>query len=259
MERGHAIEQALGAIREAITVNYERDYFDLHQGRYRYILHKIIRLSIPRGARILDVGCYPPHLLTALENLGYCVSGVASLHEPITSPNISVLNIEKDRLPFRSHTFDLVLFSEVMEHLVVNPHIYLSEFHRVLSLQGRLLMTTPNAAGLHKLIPILFGRSTYFPLEQLLATTHDNGPLYHRHNREFIMDELKEVLEKSEFSTRNCEFFSGYKYQSSARTRANGNSIIRKFGRRIAYVIMDVVPRLKDSLYVEASPKKARR
>lgn len=255
MGRGHAIEQALGAIREAITVDYERDYFDFHHDRYRYLLEKIIQLPIMRDARILDVGCYPPHLLTTLENLGYRVSGVASFHEPITSPNVVILNIEEDRLPFRSHTFDLVLFSEVMEHLVVNPHIYLSEFHRVLFPHGKLLITTPNAAGLHKLIPILFGRSTYFPLEQLFATTHDNGSLYHRHNREFIMDELKDVLNKSGFSTQNCEFFSGYKRQSSARTRANGNSIIRKFGRRIAYVIMDFVPRLKDSLYVEASPK----
>lgn len=254
MGRDHTIEQTLGSIREAITVDYERDYFELHQSRYRFILHKIIRLSIPRGARILDVGCYPPHLLTALQHLGYRISGIASQHEPLTSPNVVILNIEKDRLPFRSHIFDLVLFSEVMEHLVVNPHIYLSEFHRVLFPHGKLLITTPNAAGLHKLIPILFGRSTYFPLEQLFATTHDNGSLYHRHNREFIMDELKDVLKKSDFSTQNCEFFSGYKRQSSARTRANG-SPIRKFGRRIAYMIMDFVPHLKDSLYVEAKPR----
>lgn len=255
MGSDHAIDQALANARESITADYERDYFDLHEGRYQFLLNKIVLLPIHRGAQILDVGCYPPHLLTALERLGYRVSGIASRHEPITSPNVVVLNIEKDRLPFRRHSFDLVLFSEVMEHLVVSPNIYLSEFQRVLRPKGKLLITTPNAAGLHKLIPILFGRSTYFPLEQLFATSLTDGSLYHRHNREFTMDELKEVLEKSDFSVNDDEYFSAYKRRFSALSRANGN-LPRRIGRLVAYFIMDLIPRLRDSLYGEASSEK---
>lgn len=253
MGRDHTIEQVLATTRETITVDYERDYFDLHQGRYRFILNKICRLPIGKNTRVLDVGCYPPHLMTALRKLRYRVSGIASQHEPITSPNVVILNIEKDRLPFRSHSFGLVLFSEVMEHLVVNPHVYLSEFHRVLSPQGKLLITTPNAAGLQKLIPILFGRSTYFPLEQLFATTLDDGSIYHRHNREFTMSELKAVVEKSNFEVRSSAFVSAYKKKSHLQHPNDG--LIRTIARSVAYLLMDVFPTRRDSLYIEASPK----
>ena len=249
METSDTIEQTLSAIRRAITVDYERDYFDLHQGRYRYILDKVIRLPIPRGARILDVGCYPPHLLTALQHLGYRVSGIASRHEPIKTANVVILNIERDRLPFPNRSFDLVLFSEVMEHLVVNPHVYLSEFHRVLTPHGRILITTPNAAGLNKLIPILLGRSTYFPLEQLFATKLADGSLYHRHNREFTMKELKEILERTDFVVNASEFFSAYKH--TAQNRIVGNPI-RATGRALAYTLMDIFSQRRDSLYVES-------
>lgn len=245
------IDQTLISVREAIATDYEREYFDLHHGRYRFILTNIVRLPIPAAARVLDVGCYPPHLLSALKQLGFRVSGIASMHEPIKSPDVVILNIEKDRLPFHKHFFDLVLFSEVIEHLVVNPQVYLSELRRVLNPSGRLLITTPNAAGLHKLIPILFGRSTYFPLEQLFATSLTDGSLYHRHNREFTMSELKEVLSRTGFTIQEAEFFSAYKDASQHRTNRNQ---IRAIGRDFSYLLMDLVPQRRDSLFLAASP-----
>jgi 2-polyprenyl-3-methyl-5-hydroxy-6-metoxy-1,4-benzoquinol methylase len=253
VEQNVSVDHVLTNVRSHIKNEYERAYFDLHEGRYRFTLQKITTLQLSPHARILDVGCYPPHLLKTLRRLGYRVSGIASHHEPINDPDVVVLNIEKDRLPHRSRSFDLVLFSEIIEHLVVDPRVYLSEIRRVLTPQGRLLITTPNAAGLHKLIPILFSRSTYFPLEQLFATKLEGGSLYHRHNREFTMSELKEVLEKSNFQVTTTEYVSAYKKKSHLQHPNDG--FVRSIARTLAYLLMDVFPTRRDTLYVEVSPK----
>jgi SAM-dependent methyltransferase len=142
-----------------------------------------------------------------------------------------------------------------MEHLVVNPLVYLSELRRVLAPRGSLFITTPNAAGLHKLIPILLGRSTYFPLAQLFATSYSNGSLYHRHNREFTMAELTEILETSGFILDESEFFSAYK-RRFLKPRRPGESFFRSIGRSFAYRLMDIFPSRRDTLFVIASPNE---
>jgi len=48
-------------------------------------------------------------------------------------------------LPFKDNTFDLVLFTDVIEHIPENTELRaLSEIYRVLKLGGRLILTTPN-------------------------------------------------------------------------------------------------------------------
>jgi 2-polyprenyl-3-methyl-5-hydroxy-6-metoxy-1,4-benzoquinol methylase len=194
------ITEVLQKVYNTIEKDYERNYFNFHKYRYGFTLNKLQGLD--KNARILDVGCYPPHMMNALTDMGYQVYGIASTHEPIKKAKITVLNIEKDTLPYKSGFFDAIVFSEVMEHLLVNPDIYLSEIKRVLKKKGILLVTRPNAAGLHKIIPILMGRSTYFPLEQLYTTNYGDTSIYHRHNREYTRNELNIVLKRSEFFSR---------------------------------------------------------
>jgi len=53
--------------------------------------------------------------------MGAEVFGIASAHEPIANKKVSILNIETDRFPYKDNTFDLVLCSEVIEHLPHSP------------------------------------------------------------------------------------------------------------------------------------------
>lgn len=58
-------------------------------------------------------------------------------------------------IPFRSNTFDLVISSETIEH-VLNPDIFLKEIYRVLKPGGIILITTPNLSSwLNRLIMLI--------------------------------------------------------------------------------------------------------
>jgi SAM-dependent methyltransferase len=59
-------------------------------------------------------------------------------------------------LPFEAESFDVVVCSEVLEHLF-EPQLAAAEAFRVLRPQGRLIVTVPNAAYWRDRIDALFG------------------------------------------------------------------------------------------------------
>ena len=61
-------------------------------------------------------------------------------------------------LPFKKDVFDQVIMSEVIEHLW-NPKSVLEEIHRVLAVNGEILLTTPHVYSLQKLFHYLLGEN----------------------------------------------------------------------------------------------------
>lgn len=53
------------------------------------------------------------------------------------------------RMPFASSTFDFILCTEVMEHLL-SPDELMREMDRVLTSSGRLMITLPSMRGEHE-------------------------------------------------------------------------------------------------------------
>ena len=58
--------------------------------------------------------------------------------------DVKNFNMEKDPWPYDDASFDLVIASEVIEHLTQDPMHVISEANRVLSSKGKLFITTPN-------------------------------------------------------------------------------------------------------------------
>ena len=69
-------------------------------------------------------------------------------------------------LEFNDNSFDLVIMMEVLEH-VKEPKKGLSEIYRVLSHNGKLIMSTPFILGIHD-EPYDYYRFTKYGLEYLL-------------------------------------------------------------------------------------------
>lgn len=101
-------------------------------------------------------------------------------------------NMEETTFPYEDNSFDLVLYCEIIEHLLMNPIHTLKEINRVLRPGGTLVVTTPNVARLGNVFTIADGRSIYDPYS-------GHGP-YGRHNREYSMSELLSLLEFCGFS-----------------------------------------------------------
>lgn len=126
----------------------------------------------------------------------------ASSHEVTWSPpdsdprtetfRFDHFNIERAPFPYTSGTFDVVLFCEILEHLLVDPAAAFGEIYRVLRPGGTLVLTTPNVARLENVARLVAGANIYDPYS-------GHGP-YGRHNREYTMGELHRLLPAAGFA-----------------------------------------------------------
>jgi len=221
------------------------EYFRIHEARYKTILGHIGRLRSLGHLKILDVGCYPYHLGKALEDMGHEVWGIASEHEPIHGKKIKICNIETDKFPFKDNFFDLILFSEVLEHLPQSPGFALKEMLRVAKPDGHLLVTTPNIARSINRIKLLFGESVSYPLSQVLEESN----MYHRHNREYTLPELGQLIQFSGWNIQQSEYFISY---TPMRKRVKPDGLFLKLVKWANYLLMLAIPSLRDTLYILA-------
>ncbi len=95
---------------------------------------------------------------------------------------------DKERIPLEDQSIGTILFCDVIEHLIFYPMWTILEFNRVLKPGGRLVITTPNAAGVIRAMYILAGVNPGRTIE------YKPNALYERHNREWTVMELQHVL-----------------------------------------------------------------
>lgn len=127
---------------------YKR-YSEGQKKRLAFDLDYVQRFAT-HGDVMLEFGSTPPILTLALTRLGYSVCGLDLAPDRFQSVvrrerlTVRKVNFETDSLPFSDSTVDLVIFNEVFEHLRINPIFTFSEVSRVLKMQGKLFLTTPN-------------------------------------------------------------------------------------------------------------------
>jgi len=111
--------------------------------------------------------------------------------------NFQNINVEKEALPYPDNFFDVIIYGELIEHLTENPVYSLYNIHRVLKDEGFLIISTPNVFRYQNLKKFLIYKkfSIYDP--------YSSYGIYGRHNREYSMYELQDILEKTGFSVIN--------------------------------------------------------
>ncbi len=241
------IPAILRRVESAVASQEERAYFLVHEARYKRILEEIQEItktdSRLRGndrLKILDVGCYPYHLGAAMEKMGIGVWGIAGKHEPINNKNVAILNIETDKFPYRSNFFDVVLCSEVIEHLPRSPVPALKEMLRVAKKGSHLLITTPNITRSINQGKMLLGKSPIPPVEEGMN-------IYHRHNHEYTLGELSRVVSRAGWTVEKAVHYISY---SPFRRKNRQDHPLIWTGKFANFLAMAAVPRLRDTLMV---------
>jgi SAM-dependent methyltransferase len=145
---------------------------------------------LPRDARILELGAGGGFFGAELHRLGFryltlsdfTTTALAALRE--RAPGALLVGADGARLPFAAASFDVVVASDVIEHIPeVEQHI--AEVARVLAPGGRYLLKTPN-----RLVAAAFYR---------LRGLHD---AYFWHPSMFAPRDLRETFGRYGFTTR---------------------------------------------------------
>jgi ubiquinone/menaquinone biosynthesis C-methylase UbiE len=150
--------------KEAIAEFYEAFQ---SRGKYDYLYgdesrkELLVRL-IGKGCSILEIGCragnLTQHFASGNQVVGVDVDRNAlKLFEQRLGLKGLWLDVDFEQLPFDNNSFDVVVFSEVMEH-VRFPQKVLKEIARVLKPDGKLVGSVPNSFRLRNRLRFLAGK-----------------------------------------------------------------------------------------------------
>ena len=138
--------------------------------------------------KILDAGCGPGHFLSRLKEHGniygtdYSKDALAFC---LQKHSIPVFVSDLERIPIRSDYFDCIVSLETIEHVQQDVSV-LREYHRILKPGGVCLISVPAFMS-------LWG-------------SHDE---WNKHFRRYERAELKQKIEDTGFSIKECHYIKG--------------------------------------------------
>jgi ubiquinone/menaquinone biosynthesis C-methylase UbiE len=150
-----------------------------HEMRYR-LVGEAARANLPSGGVLLDIGCGSALVADQLLDRdahyigvdfgGHHIESAAKRHHDVAGPlRTSFLRADGERLPLADASIDVVVFTEVIEHLL-RPELAVWEIARVLRPGGVLVMTTNNASEMPLRFPLSDPGAF---LEKAIGFTHD--------------------------------------------------------------------------------------
>jgi ubiquinone/menaquinone biosynthesis C-methylase UbiE len=137
-------------------------YSRIYQERARQAIAYLDRMNLFAGAPVLEIGCGPGIITTAMARKGFCISAIDSAPEMVerTKTKTQQAGLDAhvraqvgniDNLPFADAAFEVVVMIGVTEWLVslARP---LSEIYRVLRPGGHLIISADNNWPLQQLL-----------------------------------------------------------------------------------------------------------
>lgn len=139
---------------------------------------------------ILDIGCNEGELTKIISKKNKVIGMELSegAVKKAKTKGLEVIKGDVYKIPFKDNYFDLVHFSEVIEH-ILDTDKALMEIHRVLKPKGRLIMTTPNFCSFRDRILVLFGHLQSYAQHE-------------EHVRIFNKERLSKHLKKNKFKIK---------------------------------------------------------
>ena len=150
---------------------------------------------------ICDLGCGNGHIAGRLASLGYEVTGIDASRSGIriaqqTYPQVKFVEALINRELTGFQTFDLVISSDVIEHLY-RPSDLLEAAFSLLKPGGQLLLGTPYHGYLKNLALALTGR-----MDSHFSSLHDGG-----HIKFFSVKTLSQLLTTNSFEDLSFTYY----------------------------------------------------
>lgn len=238
----------------------EEAYLADHYRRFAVTLETFRASWDAKGGRVLDIGAHWLHQavmwrqagfeVTAVDLPGtFVVPSVRSIAQAMDIPLIPCADLEHagalEAIPDSS--MDVVLFTEILEHITFNPIAFWRQVHRILAPGGRIVVTTPNyyswKGRAWQFARYLRGYGGGIPVDQVLGT-HTYGHHWREYSR-------KEVLRYFQLLSPDFVPLTARLMPSYMRSKVPWKGA--------AQWLLDRVPLLRPNLHVEIGlPAKER-
>jgi 2-polyprenyl-3-methyl-5-hydroxy-6-metoxy-1,4-benzoquinol methylase len=174
-------------------------------GRYVLTLDMIRMIAQPE-MKVADIGSRGQILPALRQVIGF--TDVTTTNAPDAKQSQGVLRLPptkdgvvftcpydlfdiEELFPYPSECFDLIILTEVLEHITRDPMHTLSEINRVTKAGGWLMLSTPNCTSLRSVINVLRGRHP-----QIWSQYSTRGHR-RRHNREYTPQEVAKLVQSA--------------------------------------------------------------
>ena len=178
-------------------------------------IEKIIDI-VPTNKKILDIGCYDGTISQLIKEKNNVIIGLDMSMNALNmakKKGIECVLSNAENLPFRDASFDIIVASEIIEH-IFDTGKFLDEINRILKSNGELILTTPNLALLDNRFRLLLGLQPHYCEIELEGNAG--------HIRCFTKKSFKNLIEKHGFMVE--------KIQSDILFIPVLNAILRKIG-----------------------------
>ena len=109
-----------------------------------------------KDRKVLDIGCGHGFLLSKLDISNNCI-GVDYISDNPRKINKRVVNLDRDKIPFKPHTFDVIICSNVLEH-ITRPLFVLKQIKFLLKKDGLAIIVVPNEFTLRNKVDVVLGK-----------------------------------------------------------------------------------------------------
>ena len=161
-------------------------------------------------ARILEIGCSNGNTGVLALSMNKCGTYIGvELHEEAALKakekisQVIVGDIEKMDFPWKDNSFDVLILSEVLEHLV-DPLNVLRKLHRYMKSGALILASSPNVSNYRIILMLLKGE----------WNLTDNGVMDRTHLRWFTPGSFAEMFESAGYKVLSIEPLSPLKIQT---------------------------------------------
>lgn len=222
MSEVEKIDAAISKVKHHVEkVGYTQDsgYFHYHKERFRRLAIKISEL-LPNGGKILEIGSHYLQTGSILSELGFEVESVdvSAFWEmdfvqqrsidfgvkAITENDLQHLDLNQGL----AENYDLVVFTEILEHITFNPIRFWHCIYNRLAEGGYVYLTTPNAFSLPHVIRAQINlvrmRSLGIKIDEIFSEV-----TYGHHWKEYSANEIRYYFKSlSEDFEVNVNYFS---------------------------------------------------
>ena len=154
----------------------------------------------------LDIGVAMGTLLLYTHKISGCSLFATELEKHLSDEVIQrynieyeVSNIELQPIQFSLQKYDVIIFTEVFEHLKYNPIYAMNKIYQLLNDNGRVFFSTPNVDIWGKLGKYKSWQDMPIPAEY--QDLFDGG-----HEYQYSLDEVKNVLDLTNFTIEKFDY-----------------------------------------------------